>query len=452
MSTTTAHGAPPASSVLPRLLAGADHHAPCSLSQHLARWGQLDVRLLRQTLVQEVEAAGVVGHGGAAFPVAAKWLDVARHRFRRPIVVANGAEGEPASRKDAVLLASVPHLVLDGAVAAAAALHAAQVLMYVPQALVPTVQAAVSERRNAGIDPVPVGVVAAPPTFLAGQESAVVNALNGHVDAVPSFLGAGSVRERGVGGRPTLVHNVETLAHVALVARFGAAWYRGIGTDQHPGSLLLTVQGRWAQPVVLEAPAGTPLHHVLAVPPAGTGGIQGILIGGYGGGWVAPGTALSLPLTEPAARQAGASLGPGVVVLMPPQVCPLAEVARVVRFMQLEGGGQCGPCVHGLAALASGIEALAFGSPTGGPDADWIVQICTLVEGRGACRHPDGVARFVRSATHVFAEEIAVHRRSGPCARTAAPPFMPTPGLHPGPRRPAQGPLGAIRPLTSSRR
>jgi len=257
VSVSTALRWAPAPTVLPRLLAGAGV-VPHGLAAHLERWGPIDLRSTAATLVSETQQAGVVGHGGAGFPVATKWLDVARHRLRRPVVVANGAEGEPASGKDALLLATSPHLVLDGAAAVASALDAVRIVAYVPEPIAPTVRAAVGERRRAGVDPVTVEVAVAPATFLAGQESAVVNAVNGHVDPVPSFLGSSSVRARGVGGRPTLVHNVETLAHVALVARFGASWYRGLGTDRHPGTTLLTVSGRWSQPIVLEAPFGIP--------------------------------------------------------------------------------------------------------------------------------------------------------------------------------------------------
>lgn len=200
------------------------------------------------------------------------------------------------------------------------------------------------------------------------------------------------------------------------------------------------------------SPLRHPFHEVLALSQSEAADVQGVLLGGYGGGWITADTLATLPLTEPAARRAGSTLGPGIVVVLPSHLCPLAEVARVVRYMQLEGGGQCGPCVHGLAALADGLQALAFGTAGSGPTADGLLQLCALVEGRGACRHPDGVARLVRSAAHVFAREIAVHGRSGPCPRTGAAPFLPTPRLHRAPSVPHEGPLGIVRPLTSGRR
>ena len=116
-----------------------------------------------------------------------------------------------------------------------------------------------------------------------------------------------------------------------------------------------------------------------------------------------------------------------MIVPLPRDVCPLAEMADVVRYMEGQGAGQCGPCVHGLAELAEAMDRLAYGG-RGGPHIDRILEICTLVEGRGACRHPDGVARFVRTGLGVFADEVASHQRRGPCPQTRAARVLPVPG------------------------
>jgi NADH:ubiquinone oxidoreductase subunit F (NADH-binding) len=378
------------------------------LPAHLDRWGP--VRAHR--LVEELDASGLAGRGGAWFPVAAKWRSVASHRGR-PVVVANGAEGEPASRKDATLLHHAPHLVLDGLVLAASALRSKHAIAYVSASSFGAVDRAAAERRR---DPIRIQVVRAPDTFIAGQESAVVNALGGRGGtAVPSFVGIESVRERGVRGRPTLVHNVETLAHVALIARFGAAWFRELGSPDAPGTMLLTVN-RPSGTTVVEAALGSPLSQAAGLRPDEVRDARGVLLGGYGGGWVAPSVFADLALSEKASRRAGATLGPGVVAILPGNVCPLAEAADVVRYMESQGAGQCGPCVHGLAELAHVLEDLAY-RPRRGARPDRVLEICDLVEGRGACRHPDGVVRFVRTMLTVFAEELALHGRGAPCAR-----------------------------------
>ena len=161
--------------------------------------------------------AGLTGRGGAGFPIARKLEAVTG---ARSVVVANGAEGEPLSHKDAELLSLAPHLVLDGLWAVAGAVAAERLYLYAPARSVAGVQDALDERRSAGWPGFDVHVVAAPDAFVAGEESAVISRLEG---------GPARPRDRvliaaaaGVRGRPTVVNNVEMLADVALIARYGA--------------------------------------------------------------------------------------------------------------------------------------------------------------------------------------------------------------------------------------
>ena len=373
-------------------------------------------------MLEELAASGLVGHGGAWFPVSTKWEAITSAR-RRPVVIANGAEGEPASRKDALLLTHAPHLVLDGLALAASTLRAQQAIAYVPASSIPVVAAALAERRARRLDPIDIEVFEAPDTYIAGQETAVVNALGGRRGAVPAFVGLSSIRERGVGGRPTLVQNAETLAHVALIGRFGAAWFREIGSPGSPGTMLLTVN-RPGSRLVVEAVLGSSLRQSTGLQRDELAQARGILLGGYGGAWVSPQTFAELAVSEKSARRAGATLGAGVVALLPHDVCPLVELADVTRYMEAQGAGQCGPCVHGLAELARATEHLAYGGP-GAPRTERIFEICALVEGRGACRHPDGVARFVRTGLQVFGDEVTRHQHQGTCPQTRAPRVLP---------------------------
>ena len=428
-SPVTANPGPtPEATSLPRLLGGlTSDGASVGIREHLAHWGTAPVRSAAADLVDQLSASGLAGHGGAWFPVGTKWRSIHHGRFSRPVVVANGAEGEPASSKDAFLLTRLPHLVIDGLSLAGAALEASLAVMYVPERLVPSVAAAIDSRRQLGLDPLEIQVIAAPDRFIAGQESSVVNVLNGRRDAVPSFIGIEPVRERGANGRPTLVQNVETLAHVALIARFGPTWYRGLGTEESPGTMLATVTGRWSAPRVMEATLGMPVREILELSPGEARNYLGALLGGYGGGWITMSALMDLRLTEDAARRANSSLGAGVIALLPKTVCPLMETARVVRYMEEQAAGQCGPCIHGLAGLAEMTRALALrpAALTGGTRA--ILDVCDLVDGRGACRHPDGVTRFVRSALVVFKEDVANHLRGQPCQLTGAPGVLPCP-------------------------
>jgi len=304
------------------------------------------------------------------------------------------------------------------------------VVVHVTAASVAPVQAALAERERRGIDGCTFEVVVAPDHFLSGQESAAVATVNGKHPGVPTFVGIRSVRDQGVAGRPTLVQNVETLAHAALIARYGPDWFASVGTRDSTGTALLTVTGRWDAPRIVEVPLGTTLGHALGLDADAARGIQAVLLGGYGGGWV---PALSMPFTEEEARRRGSSIGAGVVVLLPTGVCPLAESARVVRYLEGEGAGQCGPCVNGLDGLATAMEQLAYRPNSLRGGVSGLPALCGLVEGRGACRHPDGVARFVRSGLDVFADHASLHLSRGPCRE--ARPFLPVPSTTSAARR-----------------
>ncbi len=392
---------------------------------HVAHWGDLPLHTAGPTLLDELDASGLRGHGGAWFPVGSKWRALRREN-RRIVVVANGSEGEPASRKDDFLLTHTPHLVIDGASLAAATLKADRVVLYVPVRQVEAIRQAVDARKQDGGDPVKIEVISAPHAYLSGQESAVVHALN-EGPAVPTFVGIRSIRERGARGRPTLVQNVETLAHVAMISRYGGRWFRSAGTEDSPGTMLLTITGRWPESLVVEASLGAAFRDLLALTRQDADRYWGALLGGYGGGWVSMPDLLDSALTEEAARQLNSSLGAGVVVLLPRALCPLAESARVARYMQRQGAGQCGPCIHGLSDLAAYLEGLAFDPRRFGGRVPPVLEVCNLIEGRGACRHPDGVTRFVRSALGVFRDEVDKHLGRGPCSAVNAPALLPCP-------------------------
>ncbi|GAB7104822.1 NADH-ubiquinone oxidoreductase-F iron-sulfur binding region domain-containing protein [Streptomyces phaeofaciens JCM 4814] len=391
----------------PRLLAPGT--APADLAAHRRRHGPLEYGD-PESVLRAVAASGLTGRGGAAFPTHRKLVAVAeagRRTGRAPVVVANGAEGEPASHKDRTLLHRSPHLVLDGLRAAAHAVGAGKAYIAVGDGA-SGLESALAQRTG---DPLPVEVVRLPASFLAGQSSALARYVSGGA-ALPADQ-LPPVRERGVHRAPTLVQNVETLAHLALVARHGADWYRTAGTPAQPGSALCTLHAAGHEPRVVEAPYGLPLARLLPLE-----GASAVLVGGYHGTWI--------PACEAARLTLDATLlGAGVLAALPAGRCGVAETARVLRHLALQSAGQCGPCLNGLPRIATAFRTLAAPGPQGTARTD-LTRWSGLVEGRGACHHPDGTVRLVRSALTTFAAEIDSHAH-GHCTATDRTPLLPVP-------------------------
>ena len=428
---------------LPRLL---PDKPPQDLAEHVDRYGPVPFRGRARggshprarggegLLVDSVERAGLTGRGGAEFPAARKMRAVLASTRRTlgdrggAVVVANGAESEPVSLKDRSLLTLAPHLVLDGISLAAESVGGAEAYLCVDgddEALCQGLVDAVEQRKRAGTDTIPIQVTAVPAGYVSSEESALVHLLNGG-PALPTFVPPRPF-QKGVRGRPTLVSNVETLAHVALIARYGAGWFRAVGTQAAPGSALVTIAGAVQRPGVTEIALGTGLHEVLGAAGGPSEQPQAILAGGYFGAWVPANGAAGLRVSGPDLRAAGASLGAGILAVLPESACGLVETARVARYLAGQSAGQCGPCVHGLPAIADALEQLAWH----GRDArayKWLGQLLGLVEGRGACHFPDGAARFVASALRVFSADVREHLRRGPCGRVRRPGVVPVPG------------------------
>jgi len=396
----------------PRLTAGLDRFRRIDLAAYHMVFGRLPSPPAGR-LIEMAEQVDLRGRGGAGYPVAQKIaavLDAARTRKRAPIVLVNGAEGEPGSAKDRMLLLRSPYLVLGGALVAAQALQARDILVGVTDPL-----AARSVREAAAAEPTlkhMVGVVDLPDRFVSGEAGALVNAVNGRA-ALPS-ADRSHASYKGAGNRPTLLSNAETLAQLAILAMVGPEGYASAGTAAEPGTVLLTVGGSATRPGVVEAPTGVSLGHVLDL--CGAGPADGVLVGGYHGCWVPEEAAYGVPVSRTDLAAVGGTLGAGVVLALGRDSCPLGEVARVTAFLAKESSGQCGPCKLGLPGIARSLAALA--NCSGGVDAlDAARRGAAAVRGRGACSHPDGVFRFVLSALNVFTDDLAAHLFHGGCGR-----------------------------------
>jgi NADH:ubiquinone oxidoreductase subunit F (NADH-binding) len=376
--------------------------AAADLADHVDRTGQLPWQGPGGRLIGLLERAGLTGRGGAGFPTWRKLAAVAIGE--RPVVIGNGAEGEPASAKDRTLLTRAPHLVLDGLQLAAEAVGAADLYLYVPALIADHVRHAMAER--AGRDRFAVTVVEAPDTFVAGEESAVIARIAGR-RALPTDKVDLVVRS-GLRGRPTLVQNVETLAHLAVIAHRGPAAFRRSGTEAEPGTFLTTLGGAVAAPGVHEAPYGIRLGALLELAGGPATPLSAVLVGGYHGAWLAIADALAAPMSRAGLAPFGATPGAGVVHALPASYCGLVETARITGYLAAQSARQCGPCLNGLPMMAGILHRLAAGERD--PRLpDQLARLTALVVNRGACHHPDGTVRLVRSALRVFAGEIDLH-------------------------------------------
>lgn len=384
-------------------------------------------------LAAEIEASGLTGRGGAAFPAACKLAGVARAGGHGTVVV-NAMEGEPASDKDRVLLGVAPHLVLDGAELVAGGIGAQRIVVCIASDRDDTARRladALAERPAGAKTGTPVEIARPPGRYVGGEESALVSWLDGGAPA-PSFRVDKSV-PLAVRGRPVVVHNAETLAHIALIARYGAGWFRARGTPDAPGTTLVTVSGAVDHPGVHEIALGTPIDEIVSL--SGPGQVVGaVLVGGYGGTWIGSDDLGTRYAPGPLARL-GAGTGAGVLVVLGREACGVAVAARIADYMAGQSAGQCGPCVFGLPALAEDMRALAGGSAAPAT-VERLRGRFAAVEGRGACRHPDGVVRMLRSALVVFADDLSSHAAGVPCpySRDPLPTLEPAAGHRGGTR------------------
>jgi NADH:ubiquinone oxidoreductase subunit F (NADH-binding) len=382
-------------------------------------------------LIDVLQQSGLRGRGGAWFPTWRKWAGVAQHSDGDAIVVINASEGEPLSQKDRKLVEFRPHLILDGAVLAAETFGAGDIVVYVSRGtneLERTLQRAIKERGRAGAYEPRIRVVQTAHRYIAGESSAVVQRVSGG-PSKPKFVLQRSA-EKGVDGRPTLVQNAETLAHVAMIARFGSDWFRQLGTQSSPGSTLMTVLGNVRRPGVYEVDLGARLGGVIEAAGGTISPPAGALLGGYFGTWLSPESIQELPLDLDTLKTLhGASLGCGVLAVLPHDGCGLVEAARIFRYLAEETAGQCGPCVNGLGAIAETMDRIAI-SDAGPSDIERVYRWIEMVRGRGACHHPDGAVGLLSSALLVFRDHLGNHFYGRRCygAQVAGFPQPPDPG------------------------
>ena len=390
--------------ITPRLL-----RLPAAVETHSAYAATGGYALLDnvEALLGEVEQSGLLGRGGAAFPLGVKLRTVraAHLRGHDTVVVANGEEGEPASVKDRWLMRHRPHLVLDGLRLAARLVGAQRAYVYVSDtAAALAVDNALSEVGFDTLGGLEISLVTVAPGYVAGEETAAVRVINGGpakpTDKPPRPF------QHGVAGHPTLVSNVETLANLPYLQAHGAKQFRAAGTDASPGTFLVTVTGAGRPPALYEVPHGLPFTDLLALHGVSPDGVRGALMGGYFAGLLDR-SVLDTTLDHETFRGLGSGLGCGAVGILTDD-CPVAVAAAVLAYFDRENAGQCGSCFNGTAAMAAATGALRDGAAAA-EDVARLERWSVVLRGRGACATLDGAANVAASLLKHFPQLVEQH-------------------------------------------
>jgi NADH:ubiquinone oxidoreductase subunit F (NADH-binding)/NADH:ubiquinone oxidoreductase subunit E len=335
-----------------------------ALADYEARGGLDVLRSLPslERIVEELKASGLTGFGGAGFPTGLKWESVAREPGT-PYVVVNADEGEPGTIKDRYVMELRPHLVLEGTLVAMRALGAGEGYVYLREEYATArrrLERALDELRAAGLlAGLTLELVIGAGAYIAGEETAMLESMEGR-RAMPR-LKPPFPSQVGYLGRPTLINNVETLAHVPAILRNGGAWWAGLGRPDAPGTRLWSVTGAVERPGCYEAPAESTTRELVEGYAGGfTDEIGAIVPGGAASG-ILPPSALDAPLTRDGLREYGAGPGSAALQVFPASYSPLRLLAETMRFFAEESCQKCTPCRIGNRALHHVCEELSKG-------------------------------------------------------------------------------------------
>jgi len=335
-----------------------------TLDDYAARGG---LELLRDLpapdrVVDELKASGLTGYGGAGFPTGVKWEAVAREPRPRYVVV-NADEGEPGTIKDRYVMELRPHLMIEATLIAMRFAEAQEGYIYLREEYATArnrLLQAIEEFRAAGLlDGRSLELVIGAGAYIAGEETAMLESMEGR-RAMPR-LKPPFPSQVGYLGRPTLIQNVETLAHIPAILRNGAEWWAGLGTRGATGSRLWSVTGAVGKPGCYEAPNGVTTRELVDSCAGGFTDEVGAVVPGGAASGILPPSALDVPLTRDDLREYGAGVGSAAVQVFPASYSPLRLLAETMRFFAEESCQKCTPCRIGNRAIHHLCEKLADG-------------------------------------------------------------------------------------------
>nr|WP_260859762.1 NADH-ubiquinone oxidoreductase-F iron-sulfur binding region domain-containing protein [Streptomyces cupreus] len=358
---------------------------PSSLNDYRAHGGYTALRrafaLGPAGVIREVTDSGLVGRGGAAFPTGRKWQATASRPDHPHYLVCNADESEPGTFKDRVIMEGDPYALVEAMTIAAYATGAHQGYLYLrgeyPRSLA-RMEHALAQARARGLlgeDILGQGysfdieIRRGAGAYICGEETALFNSIEGYRGeprSKPPFP-----VEKGLFGKPTVENNVETLVNVLPILTMGAPAYAAIGTARSTGPKLFCVSGSVERPGIYELPFGATLGELLEL--AGVrDGLRAVLLGGAAGGFVRP-DEMDIPLTFEGTREAGTTLGSGVVMAFDDTVPLPRLLLRIAEFFRDESCGQCVPCRVGTVRQEEALHRIA--ERTGAAAADDIALL-----------------------------------------------------------------------------
>jgi NADH:ubiquinone oxidoreductase subunit F (NADH-binding) len=379
-----------------------------------------------EEIIKVASDAGLRGRGGAGFPTGKKW-QLTREAPEQPrYLVVNGGEDEPGSKKDRVLLENLPHLVLEGAILGAYAIGAEKVYLYINahyDAAIQSVKDALAQAKSAGYwgertlgsdFNLAIEIVAAPHNYVAGEDTAALDVIEGKKPwprQKPPFPVT-----VGLFGKPTAVNNVETLANVAPILLNGAAWYRRFGTAESPGTMIFSLNDDVNRPGVYELPFGTPLRYLIEECGGGLRSgqkIKAIMPAAPSSAFL-PADKIDTPLDHASMREAGSSLGCGVVKLVSEGDCIVEELVKIADFFAAESCGQCPACRMETSTLAMMMKKVQAGQG-GQAILDQFGKIVAFNKGKGFCNLIAMPGPPIESALKLFPKDFEAHLGTGKC-------------------------------------
>ncbi|MBN2356080.1 NADH-quinone oxidoreductase subunit NuoF [candidate division KSB1 bacterium] len=413
---------------------------PESIEEYIAEdgyeaLGRALTEMTPEQVMEEVKKSGLQGRGGAFFPTGVKWGFAAREKSDEKFIICNADEGEPGTFKDRLILEGDPHSIIEGMALAGYAVGAQQGYVYIRgeyRMSIQHMQMAIDQARKNGLlgkkifgskFNFDIEIREGAGAYICGEETALIESIEGK---------RGEPRNKppfppsvGLWGKPTIVNNVETLANIAQIILKGASWFRGLGTQNSPGTKVFTLVGNINNPGLIEVPMGITLREIVYDIGHGIPGGKGFLLAQLGGttGGILTSEHLDLPLAVDSLRAAGAGMGSGALLVVDDRQCVVDLVQNFVEFFVHESCGLCTMCREGNGRLLELLQRLTTGKGVAGDIALMENLASTMMRG-AFCGLGQAAPIPILGCLRYFRDEFIQHTqgvcRAGRCKMQAS--------------------------------